>query len=104
MTYAIIATGGKQYRVSVGDTLKVESLEAEVGTQIEFDKVLMYSAKEQDIRVGLPYLEDTRVVGEIISHGRRDKIDVIKFRRRKHYKKKYGHRQNFTEVEIKSIN
>lgn len=101
--YAIIETGGKQYRVAEGDTLKVEKLEAETGAAIDLDKVLML-ADGEDVRLGKPYLDGTRVTAEVAGHGRGDKVRIIKFRRRKHHLKRQGHRQWFTELKITGIN
>lgn len=100
--YAVVQTGGKQYRVSEGDTLRVEKLGAEEGASVEFDKVLMYVDGE-DIRVGTPYVEDGKVRARVKSHGRSKKIKVIKFKRRKHHLKRQGHRQWYTELEITAI-
>jgi len=99
--YAVIQTGGKQYRVSVGDKLKVESLEAEAGSTIELDNVLMV-ADGEDVQVGSPLLE-TKVTAKVTGHGRGEKILVYKMKRRKNYRRTQGHRQNFTEVEVLSI-
>jgi large subunit ribosomal protein L21 len=101
--YAIIKTGGKQYRVSPGETLRVESLAVAEGESINFDQVLMV-ADGDNISVGNPLLSDAVVTGKVLSHGRGDKVRIIKFRRRKHHRKQMGHRQNFTELEIVSIN
>ena len=100
--YAVIKTGGKQYRLSEGDTVRVESLDAEEGSSIEFDNILMV-ADGDDVKVGTPYVEGGKVVATIKSHGRHKKIEIIKFNRRKHYDKRTGHRQNYTELEITSI-
>ena len=100
--YAVIATGGKQYRVAQGDVIRVELLEAEPGASIDFDKVLLVGEGES-VKVGAPYVEGSKVSGTVKSHGRGDKIEVIKFRRRKHHRKQMGHRQHFTEVEITDI-
>ncbi|MEI8054775.1 MAG: 50S ribosomal protein L21 [bacterium] len=101
--YAIIATGGKQYKVTAGEALQIEKLKAEVGTEVEFDKVLMLVDGEK-IEIGAPYLEGVKVVGEVAEQGRGEKIHIIKFRRRKHYMRHQGHRQSFTEVKVKAIN
>jgi len=101
--YAVIQTGGKQYRVSQGDTLKVEKIAAEAGAVVELDKVLMV-ADGEDIKVGKPYLNGSRVTATIKSHGRGKKAKIIKFRRRKHHLKRQGHRQWFTELEVTGIN
>jgi large subunit ribosomal protein L21 len=100
--YAVIATGGKQYRVAQGDVIRVELLEAEPGASIDFDKVLLVGEGES-VKVGAPYVEGGKVSGTVKSHGRAEKIEVIKFRRRKHHRKQMGHRQHFTEVEITDI-
>ncbi|WP_089726091.1 50S ribosomal protein L21 [Candidatus Thiosymbion oneisti] len=101
--YAVIQTGGKQYRVAEGDTLKVEKIAAEAGAAVELDKVLMV-ADGEDIKVGKPYLNGGKVTATIKSHGRDKKVKVIKFRRRKHHLKRQGHRQGFTELEVTGIN
>lgn len=101
--YAVIATGGKQYRVTEGETLKVEKLDAEAGSEIELDQVLMV-ADGDAIRVGTPTLENGTVTATIKSHGRGKKVEIVKFRRRKHHRKQMGHRQSFTEIEVKKIN
>lgn len=100
--YAVILSGGKQYRVQQGDTLKLESLPLEAGATVDFDKVLMVGEGES-IQVGRPFLDGCQVTGKVLSQGRHDKIHIIKFRRRKHHMKSQGHRQNYTEVEITQI-
>ena len=100
--YAVIKTGGKQYRVSQGDTLRVEKLNAGEGESVEFEQVLMVGA-DDDIRIGAPYLDGSRVTATVKSHGRADKVEIIKFKRRKHHMKRMGHRQSYTEVEITGI-
>lgn len=100
--YAVIETGGKQYRVAPGQTLKVERLPAEAGAEIAFDKVLLV-ADGENVRVGTPYLEGGRVTARVKAQGRHRKITVIKFKRRKNYKRTRGHRQHYTEVEITGI-
>ncbi|MBF0256418.1 MAG: 50S ribosomal protein L21 [Gammaproteobacteria bacterium] len=101
--YAVIQTGGKQYRVAPGATVRVEKLAAETGSSIELDKVLMI-ANGDDIKVGAPYVEGGKVTATIKTHGRGKKVKIVKFRRRKHYMKRQGHRQWFTELEINEIN
>lgn len=101
--YAVIQSGGQQHRVVEGQTLRLEKLEAATGTTFEFDKVLMVGSG-QDIRIGTPFVEGSNVTAEIINHGRGDKVEIIKFRRRKHSMKRMGHRQWFTEVKITAIN
>ena len=100
--YAVIKTGGKQYRVAQGDTLKVEKLEAGEGDSVEFDQVLMVGEGE-DVKIGAPYLEGGKVTATVVDHGRREKIKVIKFKRRKNHRKQMGHRQYFTQIEITGI-
>ena len=103
MSYAVIKTGGKQYRVQQGDVLRVELLAAEAGATVTFDQVLLLGDGET-ISVGTPLVEGATVSATIRKHGRADKIRIIKFRRRKHYKRQQGHRQHFSEVEITGIN
>lgn len=100
--YAVISTGGKQYKVRAGDTLKVERLAAEEGSTVQFDKVLLV-ANEDKVTVGAPFIEGGYVSAMIMSHGRHAKIKVVKFKRRKKYRRTHGHRQFFTEVAIKGI-
>jgi large subunit ribosomal protein L21 len=100
--YAVIKTGGKQYRVTEGQTLKVEKLEVEEGASVEFDTVLMVADGDR-IQIGAPYLEGARVTATVKSQGRGPKIRIVKFRRRKHYRKTQGHRQSFTELRISGI-
>ena len=100
--YAVIKTGGKQYRVSEGDTLRVETLDANEGDAVDFDQVLMVG-EGKDVKIGTPLLEGGKVTATVKAHGRGKKIEIIKFRRRKHHMKRMGHRQNFTEVEITGI-
>jgi large subunit ribosomal protein L21 len=100
--YAVFKTGGKQYRASEGDRLRLEKLDAEVGAAVEFDQVLMVGAGS-GVKVGAPLVTGGKVLGKVIAQGRADKITIVKFRRRKHYKRVRGHRQPFTEVEITSI-
>lgn len=100
--YAVIKTGGKQYRVEQGDTLRIERLSGAVGDQIEIDDVLMIGDGD-DVKVGTPRVEGGKVEARVRSHGRGKKIEVVKFRRRKHHQKRNGHRQDFTEIEITGI-
>ncbi|TVP91076.1 MAG: 50S ribosomal protein L21 [Thioalkalivibrio sp.] len=100
--YAIIATGGKQYRVAEGDLLRVEKLEAEVGSDVDFDQVLLVGEGD-DVRVGAPLVDGGKVTATVESHGRGDKIRIIKFRRRKHHRRQMGHRQHYTAVRITGI-
>lgn len=101
--YAVIRTGGKQYRVSEGDTLDVETLTVESGSDIDLSEVLMIGDGET-ISVGAPLLAGASVSVRVVEHGRHPKIKIIKFKRRKHYKRQMGHRQNFTRLEIVKIN
>ncbi|MCU0736067.1 MAG: 50S ribosomal protein L21 [Methylotetracoccus sp.] len=100
--YAVIQTGGKQYRVAPGDKLKVESVEAEAGAVIEFDQVLMIGS-DAGVQVGRPFVAGGKVTATVTAHGRHPKVRIVKFRRRKHHMKQMGHRQNFTEVHIDGI-
>ena len=100
--YAIVATGGKQYRVKEGEKLRVEKLSAETGDTVVLDKVLLVGEGE-DVKVGAPYLEGAKVTATVAANGRADKVKIIKFRRRKHHRKQMGHRQSYTEIEITGI-
>jgi len=100
--YAVFKTGGKQYRASAGDLLKVEKIEAEKGATIELDQVLMVGEGE-DVKIGTPFLDGGKVTATVVEHGRRKKIKIIKFKRRKHHMKRMGHRQYFTQIEITGI-
>ena len=100
--YAVILSGGKQYRVEKGDVIKLESLPVAVGATVDFDKVLMVGEGES-VKVGRPYLDTGKVTAKVLSQGRGKKIHIVKFKRRKHHEKWQGHRQNFTEVEITQI-
>jgi len=100
--YAVIQTGGKQYRVEEGTTLKIEKLELGTGDSVEFDKVLMVQS-DSDTKIGQPYVESGKVTAEVVSQGRHKKVKIIKFKRRKHHMKQMGHRQYFTEVQITGI-
>jgi len=100
--YAVVETGGKQYRVAVGDVVRIEKLDAEAGSAVNLDKVLMV-ADGDAVRIGTPNLAGATVTATIKSHGRADKIHIFKFRRRKHYRKSQGHRQHYTEIEITGI-
>lgn len=100
--YAIIRTGGKQFRVEPGQTLRIPSLAVEPGQEITFGEVLLGSSGE-DVRVGAPLLDGAAVTGEVVRHGRGEKIIIFKHKRRKNYRRKQGHRQGFTEVRINEV-
>jgi large subunit ribosomal protein L21 len=102
MSYAIIRTGGKQFRVSAGQTYRIPSLPGDAGASVEFNEVLLAS-DGKSVSTGVPSLSGARVSAEIVKHGRGEKIVVFKFRRRKNYARKQGHRQGFTEVRITDI-
>ena len=100
--YAVIVTGGKQYKVAEGEFLKVEKLEVGAGETITFDRVLLV-ANGEDVKIGAPVVDGAKVTAEVVTQGRHDKIRIIKFRRRKHHMKRQGHRQWFTEIKITGI-
>jgi large subunit ribosomal protein L21 len=100
--YAVVATGGKQYKVGEGDTLRVEKLKGDVGAEVAFDKVLLYSDGDT-VKVGQPVLEGAAVRGHIVEQDKAKKILVFKYKRRKRYRRKQGHRQMFTAVKIDKI-
>ena len=101
--YAVIKTGGKQYKVSAGEKLKVEQIPADVGTEIVIDQVLAVGEGDS-LCVGAPLVSGATVSATILSHGRHDKVRIFKMRRRKHYQKRQGHRQNYTELQISAVN
>ncbi len=100
--YAVIKTGGKQYRVMQGEYLRVEKLDADVDGTVTFDQVLLVGEGE-NVTIGAPLVEGATVSAKVLSHGRGKKVRVIKFRRRKHHMKRQGHRQHYTEIEITGI-
>jgi len=100
--YAVIVSGGKQYRVSEGETLKLEKIEAETGASIDFDKILLVVNGEK-VNIGAPVVAGAKVTAEVVTHGRHKKVKILKFKRRKHHMKQMGHRQWFTEVKITGI-
>ncbi|HET7360186.1 MAG TPA: 50S ribosomal protein L21 [Rhodanobacteraceae bacterium] len=100
--YAVIKTGGKQYRVMQGEYLRVEKLAADVDSTIDFDQVLMVGEGDS-VTIGAPLVEGAIVSAKVLSHGRADKVRIVKFRRRKHYRRQQGHRQHYTEIEITAI-
>lgn len=101
--YAVIKTGGKQYRVAAGEKIKVEQIAADVGQEITIDQVLAVG-NGSDLVIGAPLVAGASVVAKVLSHGKHDKVRIFKMRRRKHYQKRQGHRQAFTELEIGAIN
>ncbi len=101
--YAVIKTGGKQYRVANGEKLKVEQIPADIGQEIILDQVLMVG-EGSEVKVGAPLVVGASVTVKVVSHGRADKVKIFKLRRRKHYQKHQGHRQNYTEIEVSAIN
>lgn len=100
--YAVIKSGGKQYRIKEGDTLKLETLPQEVGASVDFEEVLMVGDGET-AKVGAPFVKGSKVTGTVLSHGRHHKVRIVKFKRRKHHMKWQGHRQDYTEVQITKI-
>ncbi len=100
--FAIVETGGKQYRVVPGEVIEVEKLPVEEGGEVELDKVLLL-AREDEVKVGSPYIEGVRVKAQVLAHGRGRKILVMKFKKRKNYRRKRGHRQLFTALKIRDI-
>lgn len=101
--YAVIVSGGKQYRVSEGQSVKLEKIEAETGSSIDFDKILLVADGDK-VTIGQPVVAGAKVTGEIVAQGRHKKVKIMKFKRRKHHMKQMGHRQWFTEVKITGIN
>ena len=100
--YAVIKTGGKQYRVAAGEKLKIEQIPAEVGAEITLDQVLMVGDGES-VKICAPLVQGASVKATVLAQGRHDKVKIFKMRRRKHYQKHQGHRQNFTEIQISGI-
>ena len=100
--YAVIVSGGKQHRVVEGEVLRLELIDGDAGGTVEFDQVLMVE-NNGDLKIGQPYVAGAKVTAEVVTHGRADKVRILKFRRRKHHMKRQGHRQWFTEVKITSI-
>lgn len=99
--YAVIRTGGKQYRVSQGDSIRVEKLEGAVGTKLSFEPLLV--GEGESVKIGQPIVTGAKVTAEIVSHGRGKKVIVFKLRRRKNYRRKQGHRQAYTQLTVRSI-
>ena len=100
--YAVVKTGGKQYRVSAGEKLKIEQIPADIGAEIVLDQVLCL-ANGEELTVGTPLVNGATVTAKVLTHGRGEKLRIFKMRRRKHYRKTQGHRQNYTEIEILGI-
>jgi len=100
--YAVIKTGGKQYRVAAGDTIKVERIAAEIGNDIRLDQIVAIG-NGADLVLGAPLVAGATVVASVVSHGRHPKVRIFKMRRRKHYRKSQGHRQSFTEIKISAV-
>ena len=100
--YAVIKTGGKQYRVAQGEKIKVEQIPADVGSEITLDQVLMVGEGDS-VKIGAPLVSGATVKAVVLSQGRHDKVRIFKMRRRKHYQKRQGHRQNYTELRIEAI-
>ena len=101
--YAVIKTGGKQYKVAAGEKLKIEQIAADVGQEITIDKVLAVGSGAE-LQVGTPWVAGASVIATVVAQGRHDKVRIFKMRRRKHYQKRQGHRQAFTEIQIASVN
>ncbi len=101
--YAVIKTGGKQYKVAAGEKIKVEQIAADVGQEITIDQVLAVGTGA-DLKVGTPWVTGASVKATVVAHGKHDKVRIFKMRRRKHYQRHGGHRQSFTELEIGSVN
>lgn len=101
---AVIETGGKQYLVKTGETLKIEKIDAEVGKKIDFDKILLIAQEDgKDTKIGTPYVDGIKVSAEVLEQGRDKKVRVVKYKRKIRYKKVFGHRQHFTKIKIGEI-
>jgi large subunit ribosomal protein L21 len=100
--FAVIATGGKQYRVQEGTVLRIQKLAADQGAKVEFDQVLLIG-QGADVKLGAPFLSGGKVTATVQSHGKGDKVRIVKFRRRKHYKREKTHRQEYTEIKVTGI-
>jgi large subunit ribosomal protein L21 len=101
--YAVFVTGGKQYRATPGETLRVERLAVDPGETVDFDQVLMVGGEEGAVQVGTPVLPGGRVSARVKAHGRGEKVRILKFKRRKHHLKRQGHRQDYTEIEVTGV-
>lgn len=102
--YAVIVSGGKQYPVTKDELVRLEKLDAKPGASVEFDQIALYSPDDGEVVVGTPWIEGATVTGEVVGHGRGEKVRIIKMRRRKNYRRHQGHRQDYTEVRIGDIN
>ena len=100
--YAVVKTGGKQYRVAIGEKLKIEQIPADIGQEITLDQVLSVGEGDQ-LKVGTPFVSGAVIKATVLAQGRHDKVKIFKMRRRKHYQKRQGHRQNYTEIRIEAI-
>ena len=100
--YAVIEAGGKQHKVTEGEILRVEKIDAEIGTEITFDNVIMVK-KDDTVMIGKPYVDNASVTAEVVEQGKHKKIIVFKYRRKKNYQRKQGHRQRYTALQIKAI-
>lgn len=103
MSYAIVETGGKQIKITVGELVKVEKLDVEVGKDVTLDKVLLVSGEKEEPQIGKPYVKKAKVIAEVINQDKSKKIRVFKYKKRKKYRRVRGHRQAFTELKIKEI-
>ena len=101
--YAVIETGGKQHKVTEGEIIRVDKLNAEPGAEVVFDKVMMVKTDDDAIKVGQPYVENVSVTAEVLEQGKAKKIIVFKYKRKKNYQRKQGHRQQYTAIKIKAI-
>ncbi|ACI18688.1 50S ribosomal protein L21 [Dictyoglomus thermophilum] len=100
--FVVVETGGKQYKLSVGSTVRVEKLQANVGDEVVLDKVLLVG-KDDEVLIGQPYVEGAKVIAEVVKQDKYPKVIVFKFKRKKHYRRKYGHRQPYTQLSVKEI-
>ncbi|PIE33224.1 50S ribosomal protein L21 [candidate division KSB3 bacterium] len=101
--YAVIKTGGKQHKVTEGEIIRVDKLDAETGTDVVFDQIMMVKTDDDTVKVGQPYVENASVTAEVIEQGKAKKIIVFKYKRKKNYQRKQGHRQQYTAIKIKAI-
>lgn len=101
--FAVIKTGGKQYLVSPGDKIQIEKIDVEEGKEVTFNEVLLLEKENGEVEIGQPVIKDAKVIGKVLKHGKGEKIIVFKYKPKKRYRKKMGHRQPYTEVEILKI-